>query len=171
MSTIKLVITDIDGVWTDGGMYYDNTDNEWKKFNTSDSAGILFCKNLGIETAIMTGESTAIVERRASKLKVDYLFQGVKNKLREASELIEELGYKWDEVAFIGDDINDILLLQKVGVSGCPANAPDYVKQHASIVLQTKGGEGAFRHFVEQFLGEEQLNQALQVYLEQTALK
>ena len=156
MKDIRLVITDIDGVWTDGGMYYDNSGNEWKKFNTSDSAGVLFCKKLGIQTAIMTGEVTAIVERRAAKLKIDHLFQGVANKLKLAQKLIDDLGIEWSEVAYIGDDINDILLLQKAGVAGCPSNAPKYVQQHADIVLPTKGGEGAFRHFVEYFLGEAQ---------------
>lgn len=168
---IKLVITDIDGVWTDGGMYYDNTGNEFKKFNTSDSAGILFCKKLGIKTAIMTGESTEIVARRANKVKVDYLYQGVQNKLKLAEELVKELGISWSEVAYIGDDINDILLLQKVGFAGCPANAPTYVKKHAHFLGKKSGGTGAFREFVEEFLGEEQLEKALTIYLEETASK
>ena len=70
---IKLVLTDIDGVWTDGGMYYDNTGNEWKKFNTSDSAGVIFCRNMGIPVGIISGEDTEIVRRRAEKLKIDLL--------------------------------------------------------------------------------------------------
>ena len=74
----KLVLTDIDGVWTDGGMYYDQTGNEWKKFNTYDSAGVLFAHKLNIPVGILTGEKTTIVERRANKLKVDYLLQGVR---------------------------------------------------------------------------------------------
>lgn len=72
----KLVITDIDGVWTDGGMYYDQTGNEWKKFNTSDSAGVLFLRHLNIPLAIISGEHTEIVKRRAEKLKINFLFQG-----------------------------------------------------------------------------------------------
>ena len=171
MKDIQLVITDIDGVWTDGGMYYDNTGNEWKKFNTSDSAGILFCKKLGIKTAIMTGEETKIVSRRANKLNVDFLYQGVKNKLEVAQSLIDDLNLEWNQVAYIGDDINDILLLRKVGFAGCPANAPEYVKEHAHVQLTTKGGEGAFRHFVEDILGEEKLQKALQIYLNETTLK
>ena len=84
----KLVITDIDGVWTDGGMYYDQTGNEWKKFNTSDSVGILLCKKLDIKTVIITGEQTEIVKRRAEKLKVDYFFDGVKNKVEVAQQTL-----------------------------------------------------------------------------------
>ncbi len=91
MSQIKLVLTDIDGVWTDGGMYYDQTGNEWKKFNTSDSAGVLFLKKLDIPVGIITGENTEIVARRASKLKIDYLFQGISDKLSVAKSLCEKL--------------------------------------------------------------------------------
>lgn len=79
MKLPKLILTDIDGVWTDGGMYYDQTGNEWKRFNTSDSAGVLFAHKLGIIVGIITGEQTNIVKRRSEKLKIDYLFQGVQN--------------------------------------------------------------------------------------------
>ncbi|MCE3280298.1 MAG: 3-deoxy-D-manno-octulosonate 8-phosphate phosphatase, YrbI family [Bacteroidetes bacterium] len=149
MALPKLIITDIDGVWTDGGMYYDQTGNEWKKFNTSDSAGIIFARMLNIPVAIMTGEKTSIVDRRAAKLKIEHIFQGVKNKLKCSHELCEKLGISIQEVAFIGDDINDINLLRNIGISGVPANAPDYVKAYAGYVTTKKGGEGAFREFVE----------------------
>jgi YrbI family 3-deoxy-D-manno-octulosonate 8-phosphate phosphatase len=149
MALPKLIVTDIDGVWTDGGMYYDQTGNEFKRFNTSDSAGIIFADLLNIPVAIMTGEKTEIVERRAVKLRVKHVFQGVKNKLRCAQELCKELNITLDEIAFIGDDINDINLLRKAGISGVPANAPDYVKAYAGYVTNKKGGEGAFREFVE----------------------
>src|SRR5690554_80950 len=87
----KLVITDIDGVWTDGGMYYDQTGNEWKKFNTSDSAGVLFLKLLNIPTAIITGEDTEIVRRRADKLNIQHVYMGVKDKVSVAKKLCIEL--------------------------------------------------------------------------------
>ena len=148
----KLVITDIDGVWTDGGMYYDQTGNEWKKFNTSDSVGILLCKKLEIKTVIITGEKTEIVKRRADKLKVDYFFDGVKNKVEVAQQLIKELNISFNEVAFIGDDINDINLLQLVGISGTPNNGIEYIKNFANIVTTKNGGDGAFREFVETIL-------------------
>ena len=116
---IKLVITDIDGVWTDGGMYYDLHGNELKKFNTSDSAGVIFLKLLEIPIAIMTGENVPIVSNRAKKLQIKHVFLGVEDKLKIASDFCEELGISLDEVAFIGDDINDIELLQAVGYSAC----------------------------------------------------
>lgn len=148
----KLVITDIDGVWTDGGMYYDNTGNEWKKFNTSDSAGVLFLKHLNIPFAIITGEDTEIVARRAEKLKVQYLFQGISNKLEVAQKLCTELSVSLEEVAYIGDDLGDLILLQAVGFAAAPANAPEYIKSAVQLVTKTKGGEGAFREFVETIL-------------------
>lgn len=169
MRTIKLFITDIDGVWTDGGMYYDNTGNEWKKFNTSDSAGVLFLRLLGIPTAIITGEQTAIVARRAEKLGIQHLFMGVKQKVPVALELCKELGITLEEVAYIGDDINDILLLKQVGLSAAPINAPEYVKSVVQQVVPVKGGDGAFRYFVEQYLSSTgQLEQALELYLNQS---
>jgi len=163
---IKLVLTDIDGVWTDGGMYYDQNGNEWKKFNTSDSAGVLFLRLLDIPLGIITGESTEIVFRRAAKLNIPELHMGVKNKLKLAKSLCEKYKITLKEVAYIGDDINDIAMLDSVGFSACPANAPDYVKSHATLVLKKDGGEGAFREFVEYILEDEGLfDKALELYL------
>jgi YrbI family 3-deoxy-D-manno-octulosonate 8-phosphate phosphatase len=145
----KLIITDIDGVWTDGCMYYDQTGNELKKFHTYDSAGVLFAHLLNIPVAIVTGENTEIVSRRAKKVEVDYLFQGVKNKVKKIENLLLDLKINFNDCAFIGDDINDIELLSKVGFSSCPANAPNYIKNKVHYVTQKSGGEGAFREFVE----------------------
>ncbi|MHC1774817.1 MAG: KdsC family phosphatase [Lentimicrobium sp.] len=151
---IKLVITDIDGVWTDGGMYIDNTGNEFKKFNTSDSAGVLMLRGLDIPLAIITGEDTEIVRRRAEKLKVNYLFMGIRNKLLVATNLCKDLGISLDETAFIGDDINDIQLLRAAGLSATPANAVEYVRKEAMWRLEKKGGDGVFREFVEKIVNE-----------------
>jgi len=154
---IKLIATDIDGVWTDGGMYYDNAGNELKKFHTYDSAGILFCKLNGIKTAILTGENTEIVKKRAMKLNVDFLFQGIRNKLKTMQELSSELNIKLSEVAYIGDDINDLELLKAVGFSACPNSAPDYIKDNVDLVLTKNGGEGVYRELVEKLLKDSDL--------------
>ena len=148
----KLVLTDIDGVWTDGGMYYDQQENELKKFHTYDSAGILFCKLNNIPTGIITGERTEIIARRAKKLNVPYLFQGVSNKVEVIESLCKELGISMEDVAYLGDDLNDIGVLQKVGLSAAPASAPLYIQNMVDIVLTKKGGEGVFREFVELIL-------------------
>jgi YrbI family 3-deoxy-D-manno-octulosonate 8-phosphate phosphatase len=148
----KLIITDIDGVWTDGSMYYDQTGNELKRFHTYDSAGVLFAKILNIPVVIITGENTEIVKNRANKIKIDYLFQGVSNKLEVIGKLVDELNISFLDCAYIGDDINDVMLLQKVGFSACPSNAPSYIKDKVNFVTTKKGGEGAFREFVEYIL-------------------
>jgi len=145
----KLILTDIDGVWTDGGMYYDGTDVELKKFHTYDSAGVLFAHHLGIPVGILTGENTEIVRRRAEKLKIDYLYLGVSDKVAVAKELCKTLHIDIKEVAYIGDDINDVPLLRIVGWAGVPASAPHYVKSLSTIKLSKRGGEGVFREFVE----------------------
>jgi 3-deoxy-D-manno-octulosonate 8-phosphate phosphatase (KDO 8-P phosphatase) len=152
MKLPKIIFTDIDGVWTDGGMYYDQTGNEWKKFNTSDSWGVAFCRAFDIEVIILTGEDTEIVKRRAAKLRIENCFLGVKDKLKLATELIERRGLTWEDIAFIGDDFNDIGLLRKVGLPGCPNNAPEYIKNLVKFRGKKNGGDGAFREFVEYIL-------------------
>lgn len=150
----KLILTDIDGVWTDGGMYYDGTDVELKKFHTYDSAGVLFAHHLGIPVGILTGENTEIVRRRANKLKIDYLYLGVKDKIVVAQKLCDELKIELKDVAYIGDDINDMPLLKRVGWAGVPASAPSYVKLLATVVLSKNGGDGVFREFVEKIFSQ-----------------
>lgn len=164
MTDIKLVLTDIDGVWTDGGMYYDQTGNEWKKFNTYDSAGVLWCRMLGIKVGILTGERTEIVRRRAEKLKVDYLFQGATNKRAIAESLCEELGITLKNVAFLGDDLNDIELLEAAGISACPESAPIYIKQRCQHIIQKNGGEGVFREFVEGLIVRNRMDELIIKY-------
>lgn len=153
----KLVLSDIDGVWTDGGMYYDQTGNEWKKFHTYDSAGILFCKLNNIPVGIITGENTEIVKNRIHKLNADYLFQGIKNKVEVTKKLCSDLNISLNDVAYIGDDINDLLLLKEVGISASPSNAPNYIKKEVDFIMEKAGGEGAFREFVEFILFENNL--------------
>ncbi|MDN5203256.1 HAD-IIIA family hydrolase [Fulvivirgaceae bacterium BMA10] len=149
---IKLVVTDIDGVWTDAGMYYDKQGNELKKFNANDGAGVLLLKALSIPICIITGEDTEMVKRRAEKLKIEYLFQGTQNKLQKVQSLCNDLNIQLDEIAYVGDDFNDVKLLRAAGLSACPANASEYIKREANWQLQKKGGDGAFREFVERIL-------------------
>jgi 3-deoxy-D-glycero-D-galacto-nononate 9-phosphatase len=148
----KLVLTDIDGVWTDGGMYYDQFGNELKRFNTYDSAGVIFCHKKGILVGVITGEETAIVKRRSEKINIDYLYQGVKNKLLIAIDLCNALNIELKDVAYIGDDINDLELLKRVGYSAAPNNAPIYIKNNVMYVTKKNGGEGAFREYIEYLL-------------------
>ena len=126
-----------------------------EKFNTSDSAGVLFCKKLNIPVGIITGEDTAIVKRRADKLNISILYQGINDKLTVAKSICESLNISLKDVAYIGDDIGDLELLQNVGISAAQNNAPSYIKNKVSFVTKKNGGEGAFREFVETILGED----------------
>jgi 3-deoxy-D-manno-octulosonate 8-phosphate phosphatase (KDO 8-P phosphatase) len=157
MALPKLILTDIDGVWTDGGMYYDATGNELKKYNTSDSAGVLFCRLLNIPMGVITGEQNDIVVNRCKKLQIEILFMGVKDKLTVVKDLCTRMNITMDEVAYIGDDINDIQVLKLVGLSACPASAPEYVKKYTNLDLTKNGGQGVFREFVEKILIENNL--------------
>ena len=148
----RLVMTDIDGVWTGGGMYYSESGDEAKRFNTYDSGGVLLLKALDVPVAILTGEQSAIVARRAGKLGIDYVFQGTTDKLSVANELCEKLQISLRETAYIGDDFNDVGLLKCVGVSASPPNAAPYIRRMTDFVTARAGGDGAFRDFVETIL-------------------
>ncbi|ATU08258.1 acylneuraminate cytidylyltransferase [Methanohalophilus portucalensis] len=150
---IKLFLMDVDGVLTDAGMYYSESGDELKKFNTHDGKGIELLRKAGMKTGIITSENTEIVTCRAKKLKVDYLYQGVKDKLKIAKEICQQEGITLDEVAYIGDDINDIELLSNVGKAACPMNSQNEVKYLENIIILDKsGGEGAVRNFTEYIL-------------------
>ncbi|MBP7552162.1 MAG: HAD-IIIA family hydrolase [Spirochaetes bacterium] len=150
---IKLFATDVDGVLTDAGMYYTEKGDELKKFNTHDGMGIHLIKNDGIKTAILTSENTKIVENRAKKLKIDYVFQGVKNKLKTMLDLCKKLDIEINNVAYIGDDINDLELLKAAGVKACPNDAVDKIKNIENIhILSKNGGYGAVREFCDMII-------------------
>lgn len=150
MTDIKLFATDVDGTMTDGCMYYAENGLELKKFNFQDGMGFKILRDAGIKTAIITSEDTPIVKKRADKLKVDYLSMGSWNKLDFVKNICKELNISLDEVAYIGDDINDIELLNAVGMKACPNNAVKNVKNIKDIIiLSKKGAEGAVREFIE----------------------
>ncbi|MEO1654773.1 MAG: HAD hydrolase family protein, partial [Bacteroidota bacterium] len=147
---IKLLAVDVDGVLTDAGMYYAQSGDELKKFHTHDGKGLQIAREKGIHLAIITGEDTHIVKKRAEKLKIEDVYQGIQDKLKVATELLNRLGLELEQMAYIGDDINDLELLKKVGVAACPANAVSKVKQiPGMLILDKAGGEGAVRAFVE----------------------
>lgn len=154
LCTIKLLAMDVDGVLTDAGMYYDNSGNEAKKFNTRDGKGIELIRNAGIKTAIITSEDTEIVSRRAKKLKIDYLFQGVKEKYRVLQELAARLQITLEEIAYIGDDLNDLEVLQHLPASFCPSDAVAAVRQNAKYIMQAGGGNGCVREVCDLLLAK-----------------
>lgn len=150
---IKLLITDCDGVLTDGGMYYTEKGDELKKFNTKDGMGLEHLKNAGIKRGVITGENTNIVVNRAEKLKLDYLYKGVKDKLSVLKEIAAAEGVALSQTAYIGDDSNDLECIRAAGLGIAVADAMDEVKKAADYVLTAKGGYGAVREAAELILG------------------
>lgn len=152
---IKLFISDVDGVLTDGGMYYSEKGDELKKFNTRDGMAFQLLREAGIKTGIITSEKTELVERRSLKLKLDYLYQGRRDggKLAAIKEICELENIKLDQVAYIGDDINCYNILNSVGLKACPNNATKKIKSIPDIIiLSLKGGDGVVREFVDYIL-------------------
>jgi 3-deoxy-D-manno-octulosonate 8-phosphate phosphatase (KDO 8-P phosphatase) len=152
LSQIRLFATDVDGVLTDAGMYYAESGDEWKKFNTRDGMGIKLLQRVGIVTAIVTQERTKLVARRAEKLAIPELHQGVMDKLSLIREMAARHGLTLSQVAYIGDDINDLEALKAVGFSAAPADGMPQVAAAVDYVCQKKGGEGAVREIVEMIL-------------------
>jgi N-acylneuraminate cytidylyltransferase len=147
---IKLIAMDVDGVLTDGGMYYFENGVEGKKFNTLDGKGIELAKKKGVKIAIITSENTVLVTNRATKLKVDYLYQGANDKLSILKEICAKEKIELDEVAYIGDDLGDFDVLGSVGLAACPINAVEKIKSIKGIIKLNKfGGAGVVREFIE----------------------
>ncbi len=151
-SKIRMLLTDCDGCLTDGGMYYSENGDELKKFNTKDGMGFALLKSQGILTGIITQENRELNIRRAKKLKVDVIQQGCVDKVSAINEIAKKYELDLDEVAYIGDDVNDLAVLKKVGYGACPINAADQVKAVASYICNAKGGEGVIREVAEQII-------------------
>lgn len=151
-SHIKAVISDIDGVLTDAGMYYTEGGDEMKKFSTYDGKAFELLIEKGLITGFITSENRLLNQRRAEKLNVSFIYQGIKDKLATAKQICEKYNIILQEVAYIGDDINDLELLKNVGFPICPKNAVDIVKQVPGIqIMQNKGGEGVIREVADNY--------------------
>jgi len=146
---IKLVVTDIDGVWTDARMFYSASGEAMKSFSTYDGMATYLLKLAKIPVAIITGENSPIVAARAEKLKIEDVHLGIEDKLGVLEGLMEKYALKADEVAYIGDDVNDYSCMQVAGLTACPANSPVFHLLQADILLERRGGEGAFREFAD----------------------
>jgi YrbI family 3-deoxy-D-manno-octulosonate 8-phosphate phosphatase len=147
-----MLAMDVDGVLTDAGMYYSESGDELKKFNTRDGMGIKLLQAAGLVTAFITREKTAIVERRGQKLAVPEVHQGVDDKLAVLTTLAKKYGFSLDQVAYIGDDVNDLEALRAVGFSAAPADAMPSVLKAVHYICAKKGGEGAVREVADLIL-------------------
>jgi len=153
--TLKLLVFDVDGVMTDGAMFYSESGDEFKKFNTKDGLAIRKLAKqenppaLGI---ISSGYNFKLINKRAKLLGISYVYTGTKPKIDILKNWCEELNIALSEVGFIGDDINDLDCMNRVGISACPSDAVDRVKQIADIVLLHQGGHGCIREFIDEYL-------------------
>ena len=148
---IKLIISDVDGVLTDGGMYYSKTGEVMKKFNSKDGMGVELLRKK-IKVVLMTKERSQIVLKRAKKIKVDQVYAGIKNKELLLPKICVEYKISKNEIAYIGDDVNDFNIMKQIGLSAVPSDGNEKIKNISDYVCKTKGGDGAFRELVDLIL-------------------
>jgi len=146
---VRLLCVDVDGVLTDAGMYYGPDGEVLKKFNTRDGMGLARVRDAGVAVAIISGEDSAIVHARAAKLKIDDVFCNVADKRVPIDELCSKYGLQLEQVAFIGDDLNDLPALECVGLACAVADAAEPVQRIAHYVSARRGGGGAVREVCE----------------------
>lgn len=152
LKKIKLLILDVDGVLTDGSIVYSSNGEEIKTFNVHDGYGIEILRQEGIPVAIITGRISQIVEKRAKDLKIEDLIQGTIDKVPAAESFARKYNITFEEIAFMGDDLFDIPLLQRVGFSCAPKNARKEVKRIVHYVTKKEGGKGAVREVIDMIL-------------------
>lgn len=154
VNKIKLLILDVDGVMTDGGMIFSENGDQQKKFNTKDGMGIIETLKLGtVEIGIISsGFTGGLVHKRAEMLGIKRCYVGRDSKLAVLESWIEEMGITLEQVAIIGDDVNDLSIMRKVGFSACPTDAVELVKKQVDVILSLKGGQGCIREFMDNYL-------------------
>ncbi|MCB9210484.1 MAG: HAD hydrolase family protein [Ignavibacteriales bacterium] len=152
LKNIKLLITDVDGVLTDGGLYYTEDGLMMKKFNVKDGMGTRLLRDAGIKTAIITTDTSELIRIRAERVKADYVYLGVWDKENKLLEICESENISATKTAFIGDDVNDIGIINAAGISACPIDAVDDIKNIVDLILTKKGGDGVFREFADLIL-------------------
>jgi len=157
--SIELIVLDVDGTMTGSRITYSENGDEIKSFNVKDGLAIASWRKLGKKVAIITGRSSKIVERRAKELHIEHFYQGVHNKKEVLEVLLGKLDLTMDNVAAIGDDLNDLQMLKAAKISFVPRDASAYVDTIASVILNKKGGDGAVREMIEQLIIKEGLEE------------
>jgi len=156
---IELIVLDVDGTMTDSHITYSENGDEIKSFNVKDGLAIASWRKLGKQVAIITGRSSSIVARRAKELHIEHFYQGIHNKKEVLEALLEKLDLTMDNVAAIGDDLNDLQMLRSAKISFVPRDASAYVDKIATVVLSKKGGDGAVREMIEHLIIKEGLEE------------
>jgi len=155
--SIKLIVLDVDGTMTDSHITYSEDGDEIKSFNVKDGLAIASWRRLGKQVAIITGRSSSIVARRAQELHIEHFYQGVHNKKEVLESLLKKLNLTMENVAAIGDDLNDLQMLKSAQISFVPRDASAYVDKIATVILSKKGGDGAVREMIEYLIIKEGL--------------
>ncbi len=153
-SKIKLVITDVDGVLTDGGMYYTSNGDIMKRFHVRDGMGVTLLRKKNIPTVIVTKEKTDMVKQWAQRMKIKKLYDGIIDKGIVLEKICKTFNVSAEEIAYIGDDVNDLPLLKRVGLAGVPNDAIKDAKEVSHYICKCKSGNGAFREFAEVILAD-----------------
>ncbi|WNK21396.1 HAD hydrolase family protein [Halomonas piscis] len=153
LANVRLLALDVDGVLTDGRLYFQADGLETKAFHTQDGHGLKMLKRMGIDVALITGRDSPMVTRRATALGIPHVYQGCEHKLDTLSGLCDSLGISLEQVAYCGDDLPDLAAIQVAGVGICVPNAPAYVQKHADWVTRRTGGHGAVREICDTLLG------------------
>jgi 3-deoxy-D-manno-octulosonate 8-phosphate phosphatase (KDO 8-P phosphatase) len=163
---IRLLVLDVDGVLTDGSIYYSNSGDELKAFNIQDGLGIKLLQGAGIEVAIITGRNSSLLSRRTTELGIDKVIQGREDKLTALNELLADKTYELDEIAYMGDDLPDLAVIRRVGLGMTVANASPTVAEHARWQSSRDGGRGAVREAAEFILkAQSKFAQAIEPFL------
>ena len=149
---IRLVAFDVDGVMTDGGLYYTDSGEEFKRFNSQDGHGLKMLRASGVEVALITGRTSRCVTARAANLGIDHVYQGVENKLEVMVALLNKLKLARDAAAYMGDDVVDLTVMRHVGMAISVPEAPLLVHKHAHYITQRNGGHGAVREACEMIM-------------------
>lgn len=152
LTKIKLIVMDVDGVLTDGGIILGNNHQEFKRFDVQDGFGLVLAREAGLKTAVITGKKSDVVQKRMADLRIDYVYQNMKQKLSAFDEILGALSLSSECVCAIGDDLLDIPMMNKAGVAVAVANARTEVKKAACYVTKTRGGYGAVREVIETIL-------------------
>ena len=149
---IKLLLLDVDGVLTDGRIYIDDNGVETKAFDVKDGHGLKLIQRAGIQVGFITGRESEVVNYRAKELGIDLVYQGIKNKLEVYSLICNDLGLRDEEIAYMGDDLIDLPILRRVGLSASVPDGSDEIKPYVKYIATRKGGRGAVREFCELIL-------------------
>lgn len=153
-SDIRLIISDVDGVWTDGRIIYTGEHRETKEFNVRDGLAVKLAQKAGITVALLTSRHSAALDRRARELGITEIRQGAANKLVETERIAQKLGVAFDQIIYAGDDLPDLAPMTRVAISAAPSDAATEVLHAATWKLEAQGGRGAFRELVERLLRE-----------------